>query len=168
MLAKKNSDYQRILQKARNDLGAAYKEREALERRIAQLRQTVVTLGAMVGDKPVNEFGWAVSRNSNLTEAVRNVVVASFAPLDATEIRAVLVDLGYRFQTTNALASIHSVVKRLVEQKELTVVRRVKDGKPSRESAFWFGDPSYLEHWVEASLLTWDGSKREWVLKKKE
>ena len=158
--------YESALAAARKDLHAAYAQREELERKIAKLRQMVATLGSMMDEKGLDTFKF-LPRSGNLTETVRNAVIASMTPLGAVDIRNVLVDLGYRFQTANPLGSIHAVLGRLVEQEQLVPVRAVLDGKVGRDIKYWYGNPSYLEHWIPADAVQWDAERKAFVLKKR-
>lgn len=162
--------YERLLVVARRDLKESYRTREELDRRIAKLRQTVVTLGALCEQDPLQTFRRFVPRGANLTDAVENAIMATSEPLSAADIRGVLEDLGYRFQSNNPLASIHSVINRLLEQKRIERVYRVKpDGiVERRERKYWFGMLPPPEPWVEATRAKYDKTKRVWIVGEKE
>lgn len=166
-----DGQYERSLKKARADLKKAYGEREFLERRIAKLRQTVVTLGTLCEepDATLRFLKTFASRSGKLTDSVRNAMIATDSPLSPAEIRDLLVDLGYRFQSTNPLASIHSVIKRMVEQKDVKHVRAVDStGKVNSDRKYWHdiaGEPP--KPWVAANEVRWDSTIKTWVLRDK-
>ena len=141
------NQYRRLLERAREDLKAAYRQREELDVTIAKLRQTVVSLGAMCPEDDVREgLKGVVPRRGALTDAVSNTILASQIPLGAKDVRDMLEELGYKFASgsSNPLASIHSVINRLVEQKRVIPVKRIgPKGTLIGDRKFWFamGDP---------------------------
>ena len=163
--------YQQLLATARRDLKLAYREREHLDRTIAKLRQTVVSLGALCDEEGsgLEDFKvWFSPIGKNLTEAVTNAVVGSKKPVSPVEIRNILEDLGYRFQSSNPLASIHSVVKRLVEQEVFIKTARANpDGSVDDRGHLWWGYASPPEPWVLETDTELDTDRKQFVLKKK-
>lgn len=161
--------YERLLVTARRDLRKAYRDREELDRTIAKLRQTVVSLGALCKeDSPLQEVKtWWSPLGKNLTEAVANAIAGSATPVGAKEIRNILEDLGYRFQSTNPLASIHSVIGRLIEQKEITKAVSLKAGLGTIPGAprFWYGHSDPPLPWALFADVRFDPAKRAYVLK---
>ena len=157
-----------MLTSTRKDLKEAYRQREELERKIAKLRQMVTTLGAMCEEDGLQDFKEYVPRSGKLTDAVNTTVVASAVPLTAIEIRGVLEDLGYRFQSSNPLGSIHSVLTRLEQQGLVARVCRAKpDGTvDKREEKFWYGGFPPPAPWVFSRDVTYDKDRRAHVVKK--
>jgi hypothetical protein len=162
--------YELLLVTARRDLKKAYRDREDLDRKIAMLRQTVVSLGALCKeDSPLEDFKqWWSPRGKNLTDAVTNAICGSQTPVTVTEIRNILEDLGYRFQSSNPQASIHSIIKRLIEQKLIAkAARRNPDGTYDLTNAYWYGDQQPPEPWVFWRDVALDKTTRKYALKPK-
>ncbi len=98
-------------------------ERETLEKRILQLQQTIASLSELVGE---SNFEKALARkpmlaidNLTLAKAIRAVLASANKYWTPIEVRDMLQLQGYQLQTyTNALASIHAVLKRLHDSGE--------------------------------------------------
>jgi hypothetical protein len=121
------AEYRRALESAIKEYERLKNERDALETRLAQLRQTIAGLG------PLCELP---SRNAppplelGLTDACRSALRASMAGLSAAEVRDRIGGLGIDLERySNLLASIHIVLKRLVAAGEAFSYRG-RDGKP--------------------------------------
>jgi len=139
-----STDYRRVLTAARRDLDALYRDREELERKIARLRQTIISLGALTKESPQLEKKKKWFReNEPLTEAVMNVIMASEVPVSATEIKESLEELGYDIGSTNPLASVWSVLRRLEQRR--------------------WGDHPYIRQWVSEEVRPWGKGKRHQV-----
>lgn len=118
-------DYREMLTQLRSDLADLEKERETIEHRIAKLRQSVIMLGGLCDDPEPIQTAKVLRDGRNpkgLTGAVLSTLLASDLPMDASEIRKVLVSLGYPFKSSNVLASIYSVLKRLRERGQVDLV----------------------------------------------
>ena len=83
------------------------------EQAIAHLRQSVAALSKLCGEtfEDEDEFG--------LTDLVRMAVKTSGGALTALEVKSRLEQLGYPQTSENALASIHTILKRLVLKGEV-------------------------------------------------
>jgi len=151
----KDATYRRTLKAARNELLNLYRGREETDRKIARLRQTVVTLGALCRESSEREAQkrWA-SHSGSLTEAVMDTIMASDAPLQPREIQRVLEDMGYDIGSSNPLASVHSVIRRLLQQRRLRGCERVVNNRP--RLGFWWGDKKPPKPWKPHD---WDPTK---------
>jgi hypothetical protein len=70
-------------------------------------------------------------QSKNLTQTVLETLIASDAPMEATHIRTTLQNLGYDLKSSNPLASIYSVLKRLREQGKVhQAVKRIDSKIP--------------------------------------
>jgi hypothetical protein len=150
------STYRQTLKAARRDLETLYRQREELERKIARLRQTVISLGALTKETPLLEKQkHRFKENESLTEAVMNVIQASEIPLHPKTIQERLEELGYDIGSSNPLASIWSVVRRLEQKKSTTsegtylrwykqersrIYGRSKTASPVFSVGVWWGD----------------------------
>jgi hypothetical protein len=108
------------LKKAKETHQALLRFAEAEEEKIAHLRQSVSALSHLCGEKfeEEDEFG--------LTDLVRMALRTwSGQPLTAPEVKERIEQLGYPQKSENTLASIHTILKRLVVKKEVddSVVR---------------------------------------------
>ena len=96
-------------------------KRRDIDRRLAQLAQTIGTLNRLCGYVPTVTWG--------LTDAVRVVLRAAAHPMTPTEIRDRLEGIGFDLtKYTNPLAAVHTVIKRLNESKEVLFVE-LESGK---------------------------------------
>jgi hypothetical protein len=112
-------DYRTVLKSAEKELIDMFREREALERRIARQRQTVVALRMKVEGDQYPKHHIETFTPKNLTDACRWVLCGATKPLDAPAIRDRVEALAYDIGSSNPLASVHSVLKRLIEQGEV-------------------------------------------------
>jgi hypothetical protein len=98
------------------ELGEINDRKTTLEIRIAKLRETVIALGRIFGE----EFDEADALG--MTDAIRQFYMAQpDTALTAQNVRDRLEFLGFSLEKYgNALASIHTVIKRLLEKGELT------------------------------------------------
>jgi hypothetical protein len=104
-------DYRRALDAAVREYETALAERVTLERRLAQLQQTIGTLSRLCGLVPTVQWG--------LTDACRLVLRSAGEPVTAVQVRDRLAAIGFDLDRyANPLASIHVVLKRLAESGE--------------------------------------------------
>lgn len=103
-----------LLAELRQEHDDLVKQQEQIAKRLAQLESAILGLMALE-DIPVAEADWG------LADGCRMVLRASSEPLSAIAIRQNLMDLKYDLSKhTNPLASIYSVLKRLVDSGEAT------------------------------------------------
>lgn len=103
--------YRRALDAALREWEEAAAEHAALEQRMARLQQTIGSLSRLCGLEPTVPFG--------LTDACRLVLRSAGRPLTAPEIRDRLEATGFDLEKyANALAAIHTTLKRLTEGGE--------------------------------------------------
>jgi hypothetical protein len=107
-----SDDYRRALEAAVREYEKATGERAALDARIAQLKQTIGTLSKLCGYEPT--VPWS------LTDACRTLLRNAAEPLSAVELKARLDAAGLDLSRyANALAAIHTVIKRLESAGEV-------------------------------------------------
>jgi hypothetical protein len=151
--------YRKTLADARRDLEDLYRQREEIERKIARLRQTIISLGALTKETENLEKAkrW-FKENETLSEAVMNVIQASEVPVHPKDIQEALEDLGFDIGSSNPLASVWSVVRRLEQKKwgkhpYLRWYKREKSrkwGRGTRVDAkvgVWWGDHRPSREW---------------------
>jgi hypothetical protein len=113
-------DYRRALEAAIDEYERLKAEREQIETRLAQLRQTIGALAPLCELPRPEDLG--------LTDACRSVLRARFGPLTPVQVKDDLVTMGLDLSTySNPLASIHAVLKRLAGAGE--VIRLKTRGK---------------------------------------
>jgi hypothetical protein len=113
-------NYKDVLDKSYDDFTRLIKQREELELEIAKLHQFIKATANMLSDEDRVVFMANVDQLAGdavgLTEAVRNTLKAA-APkwLTAASVRDQLLATGFDFSgyTSNPLASIHAVLKRM-------------------------------------------------------
>jgi hypothetical protein len=123
----------------RTALGSAIKEYEALgeqrrdiDKRLAQLAQTIGTLSKLIGLTPTVPMG--------LTDAVRLAMRAG-VPMTPMDVRDRLLAIGVDLSIYSSdLAVIHTVLKRLNEAGEIRIIPR-----PDKKPAYlWAAPPRAL------------------------
>jgi hypothetical protein len=116
-------EYRHALDAALREYETLTRQRADLDVRIAQLSHTIGTLTRLCGLAPTIELG--------LTDAVRMALRAAGHPLTAVEVRAQLEGMGVDLtRYTNALAAIHTILKRLNDSGEARFTSRAW-GKPA-------------------------------------
>ncbi len=106
------ADYKRALAAAIGEYDRLKEEREAIETRLAQLRQIIGALGPLCRLPRHDALG--------LTDACRSVLRATYGPLTPVDVKAGLQTMGLDLSAhSNPLASIHSVLKRLARSGEI-------------------------------------------------
>jgi hypothetical protein len=103
--------YRTALDAARRELDALVAQRDQLDTRIAQLHQTIATLAPLCYQYPDLDLG--------MTAACRTVLRGSVEALSAPDVRDRIGALGLDLtRYANALAVVHTTLKRLVETGE--------------------------------------------------
>jgi hypothetical protein len=105
------ASYAQALNAARRELDALLRQRDQIETRIARVRHTVAALSALCDEPTPVELG--------LTDAIRTVLRGSVEALAPTDVKERLDVLGFDLSShANPLASVHTVLKRLVHAGE--------------------------------------------------
>ncbi len=108
------SQYKEMAVKIKTELEFLEIQQEDIERRIARLKQALIgliPLSEPPKDSPILEFLGEIS----LTDATRQILQAAEVPLTPTEIKQQLLNMGKDLSgQKNVMASIHSLLKRLV------------------------------------------------------
>jgi len=104
-------DAQKELAETIAELGKIQGREAALEVRIVELRQSVASLARLCGEK------FAEEDELGLTDAIRLALKTAGTPLAAAGVRDRIESMGFDVSRYgNILASIHTVLKRLVDQ----------------------------------------------------
>lgn len=116
-------DYRRALEAAVKEYEALGAERHRIDTRLSELAQTIGTLTRLCGLTPTVPWG--------LTDACRTVLRNAGTPMTPLEVRDRLRGIGYDLSSySNALAAIHTTLKRLAEAEELRTAAPLPRGKP--------------------------------------
>jgi hypothetical protein len=124
--------YKQAYAAAKLDLLERLQKRDALDRHIRKLKQTVKALGELCGapaeelDKLLLVEGFAIDAKPGFTDAIRRLFRMHQTALSPTEIRDDLVKMGIGVSQVNLLSSIHTVLRRMAEAGE---IERTDDGK---------------------------------------
>jgi len=148
-LVKDESPYKTALDAAGAELSGLLRQRDEIEKRIAQLKQTIITLSALsepmkepypadddddtiyipsAFDRAARQAALAVTqlvhgrRAIGFSDLVREILKASGEPMSAVDVRAGIINMGIDVDAkyTNALAVIHTTLRRLFDGGEVT------------------------------------------------
>lgn len=109
------NDYHRALRAAMSEYEELGRQRRAIDKRLAELTQTIGTLNKLCGFVPNVPWG--------LTDACRVVLSGNSYPMTATEVRDRLGAIGFDLSKySSSLSAIHTVLKRLSEAAEVRFV----------------------------------------------
>ena len=115
-------DYRRALEAAVREYEALGEQRQQIDRRLAELAQTLSTLSRLCGIVPTVSVG--------LTDACRLVLRGAGIPMTPTEVRERLTSFGFDLaRYTNDLAAVHTTLKRLNDAGELRFMARPGTGE---------------------------------------
>jgi|ERR1051326_2233557 predicted transcriptional regulator len=123
--------YQQAYETAKLDLVQALTKRDQLDQKIRKLKQSVKALGDLCGADPeeieklLMVEGFAIDSRMGFTDAIRRLFRFHKGPLHPTEIRDDLLKVGIGEEQVNLLSSIHTVLRRLVENGE---IEKTEDG----------------------------------------
>jgi hypothetical protein len=110
-------DYRRALETAILEYEALGQQRQDLDKRLAEVAQTIGTLSRLCGLVPTVPIG--------LTDACRLVVRGAGVPVTPGDVRERLRAIGFDLSKyANDLAAIHTILKRLNESGELRFIPR--------------------------------------------
>jgi hypothetical protein len=133
-----DTDYKAVLEKAKADLlkeqeglGSCLAKQEAHEKRILGLRATIAALSRMLDEEFVEEDALG------FTDAIRAAFksVGTDGSLIPTEVKGRLEMLGYDISRYgNLMASIHTVINRLVSKGEIKQIGTRGDNKPAYQT----------------------------------
>jgi hypothetical protein len=110
-------DYRRALATAIREYETLGQQRQDIDKRLAEVMQTIGTLSRLCGLVPTVPLG--------LTDACRLVVRGAGVPVTPAEVRQRLHSIGFDLSKyQNDLAAIHTILKRLNDSGELRFIPR--------------------------------------------
>jgi hypothetical protein len=108
-------DYRRALATAIREYETLGQQRQDIDKRLAEVMQTIGTLSRLCGLVPTVPLG--------LTDACRLVVRGAGVPVTPAEVRQRLQSIGFDLSKyQNDLAAIHTILKRLNDSGELRFI----------------------------------------------
>jgi hypothetical protein len=111
-----HEDYRRALEAATREYEELGARRRAIDKRLAELAQTIGTLSKLIGLTPTVPLG--------LTDGIR-LIMRGGVPMTPVEVRDRLQGMGFDMEKyANDLAAVHTILKRLNESGELRFVPR--------------------------------------------
>jgi hypothetical protein len=145
-------EYKKLMGDMRKELEARLEQQEDIEQKIAQLKQAIVSLAPLAKEPETFGLLGSIFLNLGVTDGIREILRASYPKrLSPVEIKEQLKARGQDLsQHKNVMASIHSTLKRMLENNEiqtgddgLTYGWRRKHVVPSgkrRRLAAFYGD----------------------------
>lgn len=128
-------DYRRALETAIREYEALGQQRQDIDRRLAEIAQTIGTLSRLCGLVATVPLG--------LTDACRLVVRGAGVPVTPMEVRDRIKAIGFDLSKySNNLAAIHTILKRLNVSGELRFIPRGTE--PGKHAYIWNRGPSVV------------------------
>ncbi len=128
-------DYRRALATAIREYETLGQQRQDIDKRLAEIMQTIGTLSRLCGLVPTVPIG--------LTDACRLVVRGAGVPVTPADVRQRLQSIGFDLSKyTNDLAAIHTILKRLNESGELRFIPR--GNEPGKHAYIWNQGPTVV------------------------
>jgi len=119
--------YRKSLDDARSELESLMEQREEIDLRISQLKQAIVALAPLGEDEDskLSMPGFDLkafrieTQAIGITDACREILKTAGSALTPLEVKARLIQMKPEFdKQKNLMASVHSVLKRLVKNNE--------------------------------------------------
>jgi hypothetical protein len=113
-------DYKRMLTGMREELEALLEKQEEIEQKVAQLRQAIISLAPLAKEPRIDlwlYWGGSMGITENIREILRAAYPKTLSPVEIKEqLKARGQDLTMH---KNVMASIHSTLKRMLENEEI-------------------------------------------------
>jgi hypothetical protein len=120
------AEYKKMVENIQAEIESLEIQQEDVERRLARLKQALLGLAPLAEDSPpgltglMGESITAAVEAMSITDAARQILQAATTPLAPTEIKQQLLNMGKDLsKQKNVMASIHSMLKRLLESGEI-------------------------------------------------
>jgi hypothetical protein len=127
------ADYRRALETAIREYEALGEQRQDIDKRLAEIAQTIGTLSRLCGLTPTVPLG--------LTDACRLVIRGAGVPVTPSDVRQRLASIGFDLSKyANDLAAIHTILKRLNASGELRFIPR-RPGAEGGHAYVWNRGP---------------------------
>jgi hypothetical protein len=124
--------YRRDLQARKRELVSLLTQRQKIDQRMAQLQPVINHLEGLcreLGEKIAHETAGNLELTTGLTDLARATLQEAYMPVSASDLMNRMEGKGFDFSKySNPLASIHTVLRRLVKSRQVKVVPQ-KGGK---------------------------------------
>jgi chromosome segregation ATPase len=114
-------EYKQMLNNMRKELEALLEQQEETEQKIAQLKQAIMSFAPLAkesGSGFLDQLGQTIGITDNIREILQATYPKKLSPVEIKEqLKARGADLS---QHKNVMASIHSTLKRMLENEEIT------------------------------------------------
>jgi predicted transcriptional regulator len=114
-------DYKKAFAQAQTDLEKLIEEREEIDRKISKLKQAIIGLAPLADEASAGSLSYTLVPEFTafgITDAIREVLNSAEKWLTPLEVRERLVQMKPNMkEQANLMASIHSVLKRLVPKE---------------------------------------------------
>ena len=152
-------DYRRALETAIREYEALGQQRQDIDKRIAEVAQTIGTLSRLCGLTPTVPLG--------LTDACRLVVRGAGVPVTPADVRQRLQAIGFDLSKyANDLAAIHTILKRLNESGELRFIPRGNDA--GKHAYIWNHGPRAVVLGADIAAFMRDANLEREVLRARD
>lgn len=150
--------YKKMLEAAHRDLESAMEQQEEVEKRISSLKQTIIALDRVCRAEAKTENALGIDihavQGMGFTGRCREVMKTAENPMTPVEVRDQLVRMGLDpNKYMNLMASVHRVLKRLLENHEIVKLTRPADGE-----TVYFRTPIYRRrrrgNWIQRATRT--------------
>jgi hypothetical protein len=126
------TSYRRDLKARKQELAGLLRQRQKIDQKMAQLQPVINYLEGLckeLGERVAQESATKVEMTTGLTELARTTLEDAFIPVSASELKKRMEAKGFDFSRySNPLASIHTVLLRLVKSGKVKVIPQ-KGGK---------------------------------------
>ena len=136
-------EYQRDLRAAKKQLEDLLRHRQEMEQKIAQIQLKVHHLEGLCRD--LDQIDAKQKEASSrlihgLTQEISKTLEENILPLSAKQVMEKMSARGFDFRTySNPLASVHTVLQRLVKAQKVKVVTKEKGKKNTSGFLRWMG-----------------------------
>jgi hypothetical protein len=116
-------DYKKSLEGLKAELEELLNRQEDIEKRIAQVKQAIMSLAPLAEEQgeSISAAWYQILGTRNVSDACLQILQAATVPLSPVEIKAQILNMGLDLsQYKNVMATIHSALKRLLQNEEIT------------------------------------------------
>jgi hypothetical protein len=135
-------DYKKAFAQAQADLEKLTEEREEIDRKISKLKQAIIGLAPLADDDTITMGQlWVPEWTAiGITDMIREILSSAEKPLTPVEVRDRLLQMKPEMkEQVNLMASIHTVLKRLVPREAYSSTSKTGDIVYRRRRRFHVG-----------------------------
>jgi hypothetical protein len=116
-------DYKKSLEGLKVELEELLNRQEDIEKRIAQVKQAIMSLAPLAEEQGESILGpwFQILGTKSVSDACLQILQAASEPLSPVEIKTQILNMGLDLsEYKNVMATIHSALKRLLQNGEIT------------------------------------------------